>query len=88
MLDRDILNSDSLNVFKLSLLNFVSPVANSVFYINNSYGLRFLTRLCLVLSHSRYHKLRYNFQDCINPISSCGLEIETRTNFLLHCPLF
>ena len=28
-LDRDIRNSDSLNVFKLSLLKFVRPVANS-----------------------------------------------------------
>ena len=34
-LDRDIRNSDSLNVFKLSLLKFVRPVVNSVFEINN-----------------------------------------------------
>ena len=26
--------------------------------------------------------------DCINPICACGLEIETTTHFLLHCPLF
>ena len=30
-LDRDIRNSNSLNVFKLSLLKFVRPEANSVF---------------------------------------------------------
>ena len=45
-LDRDIHNSDSLNVFKLSLLKFVRPVANSVFEINNPYGLKLLIRLC------------------------------------------
>ena len=87
-LDRDIRNSDSLNVFKLSLLKFVRPLANSVFEINNPYGLKLLTRLRLGLSHLRYHKFRHNFQDCINPICVCGLEIETTTHFLLHCPLF
>ena len=64
-LDRDIHNSDSLSVFKLSLLKFVRPVANSVFEINNPYGLKLLTRLCLGLSHLLYHKFRHNFQDCI-----------------------
>ena len=77
-----------MNVFKLSLLKFVRPVANSVFEINNPYGLKLLTRLRLGLSHLRYHKFRHNFQDCINPICVCGLEIETTTHFLLHCPLF
>ena len=36
-LDHDIRNSDSLHVFKLTLLKFVRPVANSVFEINNPY---------------------------------------------------
>ena len=62
-LDRDIRNSDSLNVFKLSLLKFVRPVANSVFELNNPYGLKLLTRLRLGLSHLRYLKFRHNFQD-------------------------
>ena len=63
-LDRDIRNSDSLNVFKLPLLKFVRPVANSVFEINNPYDLKLLTRLRLGLSHLRYRKFRHNFQDC------------------------
>ena len=46
-LDRDIRNSDSLNVFKLSLLKFVRTVENSVFEINNPHGLELLTRLRL-----------------------------------------
>ena len=54
----------------------------------NPYGLKLLTRLRLGLSHMRYHKFRYNFQDFINPICACGLDIETTTHFLLHCPLF
>ena len=75
-----------MNVFKLFLLKFVRPVANSVF--DNPYDLKLLTRLRLGLSHLRYHKFRHNFQDCINPLCACGLEIETTTHFLLHCPLF
>ena len=86
--DHDIRNRNSLNVFKLSLVKFVRLVANSVNEINNPYGLKLLTRLCLGLSHLRYHKVRHNFQDCINPIRVCGLEIETTTHFHLHCPLF
>ena len=87
--DCNICNSDSLNVFKLCLLKFVRPVANTVFEINNPYGLKLLTRLSLLgLSHLRYHKFRHNFQDCINPIFFCGLEIETTTHFLLHYPSF
>ena len=72
----------------MSLLKYVRPVANSVFEINNPYGLKLLTRLRLGLSHLRYHKLRHNFQECIYPICACGLEKETKTHFLLHCPLF
>ena len=82
-LDCDIRNSDSL-----SLLKFVRPIANSVFDLNNPYGLELLTRLRLGLSHLRYHKFRHHFQDCINPICDCGLETETTTHFLLQCPLF
>ena len=87
-LDHDICNNDSLNVFKLSVLKFVRPVVNSLFVINNPYGLKLLTRLCLGLSHFRYHKYRHYFQDCINPICVCGLEIGTTTHFLLQYPLF
>ena len=67
-LDLDIRNSDSLNVFNLSLLKFVRSVANSVFEINNPCGLKLLRRLRLGLSHLCYHKFRHNFQDFINPI--------------------
>ena len=55
-LDREIRKSDSLNVFKLSLLKFVRPITNSVFETNNPYGLILLTKLRLGLSHLLYHK--------------------------------
>ena len=37
------------------------------------------------LIHLADHKFRHNFQDCLNPICSCGQEIETTSHFLLHC---
>ena len=36
----------------------------------------------------REHKFKHNFQDCLNPICSCGLDIESTSHFLLHCPTF
>ena len=40
------------------------------------------------MSHLREHKFRHNFQNCLNPICSCGLDIESTSQFLLHCPTF
>ena len=40
------------------------------------------------MSHLREHKFKHNFQDCLNPICSCGLDIESASHFLLHCPTF
>ena len=37
-------------------------------------------RIC----HLHEHKFKHNFQYCLNPICSCGLDIES----LLHCPTF
>ena len=40
------------------------------------------------MSHLREHKFKHNFQDCLNPIYICGLDIESTSHFLLHCPTF
>ena len=32
--------------------------------------------------------LSINFQDCLNPICSCGLDIESTSHSLLHCHTF
>ena len=42
----------------------------------------------LGMSHLREHKFKHNFQDCLNPICSCALDIESTSHFLLHCPSF
>ena len=40
------------------------------------------------MNHLREHKCKHNFEDCLNPICSCGLDIEPTSHFLLHCPTF
>ena len=47
-----------------------------------------MTRLCLGLSHLREHKFNHSFQNCIDTLCSCGIDIESTSHFSLHCPLF
>ena len=72
-------------MFKKLILNFIRPEPNRISSTQNSEGLKLLTRMRLGLSHLADHKFRHNFQDCLNPICSCGHEIETTSHFLLHC---
>ena len=46
------------------------------------------TRLRLGLSHLREHKFKRGFQDTLNPLRSCGNDVESTEHFLLHCPQF
>ena len=42
----------------------------------------------LGLSHLNEHKVRHNFQDSLNPLCSCSLEVETTfIIYFLHCLL-
>ena len=67
------------------LLKFIRPSGNSVFRCHNPKGIKLLTRLRLGLSHLREHKFKHGFLDSLNPFCSCGQNIETSINFLLHC---
>ena len=74
--------------FKNYLLRVVRATAISVYGIHNPIGLKFLTRLRLGLSHLNKHKFKHNFKDCVNPLCSCSLEIESPSHFFLHCHYF
>ena len=87
-LDIHIWKSDSINIFKKRILNFIRALPNKVLNSNNPRGLKLLTRLQLGLSHLRYHKFKHNFLDTINPLCSCGSDIETTLRFFLYCPNF
>ena len=42
-------------------------------------------RLRLGLSHLNQHRFRHNFNDCINPLCTCSLDIESAVHYFLHC---
>ena len=87
-LDITIRNSESIAVFKSRLLSFILPIANNVYNIFDPVGLKLLTRLRIGFSDLNEHRFRHNFQDCMNPLCSCSLDIEDTSHYLLHCHHF
>ena len=51
-------------------------------------GIKLITRLRLGLSHLREHKFKHSFQDTLNPLCNCGMDVESSTHFLLQCPSY
>ena len=45
----------------------------------------FTSGLRLGLSHLNEHKLTHNFKNCVNPLCTRNLEIESTPHFFLHC---
>ena len=69
-------------------LNFIRPNSSNAFNTNNPLGLKLLTRLRIGFSHLKEHKFKHNFQDSVDPLCSCGNDIESSVHFFLHCPNF
>ena len=46
------------------------------------------TRLRLALSHLYEQKNKHNFLHSVNPICSCGFDIQSTCNYLIHCSNF
>ena len=42
----------------------------------------------ITLSHLHEHKFKYNFQNYLNILCSCGSSFDSTSHFLLHCPIF
>ena len=87
-LDFNIRNSESISLFKSRLLPFICPNQSNIHNIFDPIGLKLLTRLSLGLRNINEHKFRHNFQDFLNPLCSCSLEIEDTTHNLLYCQHF
>ena len=83
-LNASVRNSKSLTIFKSRLLSFIRPIQSNIYVIFDPIGLKLLTRLCLYCSHLNKHKFRHNFQDCLNLLCFCSLEIEDTVHYLLH----
>ena len=87
-LDLEIRKSASLEIFQKHLLNFIRPNSNNLFNINNPLGVKLLTRLRIGFSHLKEHKFKHNFQDSVDPLCSCGNDIESTVHFFLRSPSF
>ena len=86
-LDANLKIAKSYMCFRNSLLKIGRPVQNSIFKVFNTLGIKFLTRLRLSLSLNE-NNFKYNFQNCLNPLCSCSLEVESTIHFFLHCHFF
>ena len=87
-LDPEIQNAPSLNIFKKNVLKFIRPTANNIFGYHNLKGIKCLMRLRLGLSHLNEHKFKNNFQDTLNPLCTCGCDVENTCHFLIYCSNF
>ena len=68
-LDLDIRSSTSNNIFRNVLLKCIRPAQRKTFSINDSVGVKLLTRLRLGFSHLREHKFRHGFRDIESSLS-------------------
>ena len=84
-LDLDVHKFKSYAIFQNTLLKLGRPNQSAFYNINNIVVLKLLTHLRLGLSYLNEHRFNHNFQNCINPLCSCSLEIESTSHFLLHC---
>ena len=75
-LDSAIRNAERLGISKSNILKFIRPTPRSFFNCYNRKGIRLMTRLRLRLSDLCELKLNHNFQNCINPPGSGGMDIE------------
>ena len=73
------IGTSSSNIFGANLIKIIRPIPNSVFGIFNPLGLKFR------LSHLNEHRFNHNFNDCINPLCTCSLDIESTIHYFLHC---
>ena len=87
-LDPDIRSSTSYSLFRNALLKFIRPTQRKTFDINDSVGVKLLTRLRLGFSHLRDHKFRHGFRDILNPLCPCSIETETTAHYLLCCHFY
>ena len=59
-----------------------------MFCIYEPFGVKLFTSLRLQFSHLNEHKFRHGFTDTINPMCTCGTEVETTEDFLLCCQFY
>ena len=72
----------SIFLFLKYLPKFIRPVEKKTYNINDSVGIKLLSRLRLNFSHLRELKFRRNFKDTSSPLWSGSIGSQTRAYFL------
>ena len=75
-------------IFRNHLLKSIRPLWNPIFNIHDPLGTHLLTRLRPGLSHLNKHRFNHNFDNCIKPLCTYTLEIESTIHFFLHCHFY
>ena len=71
-------------VFRNNVLKIMLPASNPVYNIQKYIGLKLLTALRHGLSHLNEHRFKNNFQNCISPLCTCSLKVESTVHFFLR----
>ena len=87
-LNPEIRRSGIYNIFRKLLLNFIRPSASKVYNINDTISIKLITKLRLGFSHLREQNFKHNFQDTLNPLCSCSIEVEFTSHYFLRCHFF
>ena len=80
--------SESFSTFRKILLKSIKPIPKSIYDACDPLGIQLLTRLRVGLSHLRDHKFRHGFNDIIDPLCPCNMELESVSHFYLECQYF
>ena len=83
-LNPDIRSSAWYNLFRNALLKFIRPFQRMTFNINDSVGVKLLTRLRLGFNHLREHQFRHGFRDILNYLCPCSIEAKTTAHYFLR----
>ena len=70
------------------LVKIIWPIPNLAFKISNPLAFKLITRVWLGLSHLNEHRFNHNFDDCISPLCTCSLDIESTVHYFLHCSYY
>ena len=82
-LDLDI-HKSTYWVSRQHLLKVIRQQPSATFNVCTFAGLHLLTRLLLDPSHLNEYRFNLNFQNCIKPLCTCSLEVESTSHFLLY----
>ena len=69
------------SIFRKYLLKFIRPAETKTYSVNESVGIKLISRLRLSFCHVRELKFRQNFKDTLNPLCSFSAESEITTHF-------